>query len=235
MTTGVLCCAGAAQALAACPDANLMPRPGNLERIDTAVVCLVNEMRESHGESPLQPNAQLQAAAQGHSAQMGAEDYFEHVGPDGETPLQRMRASGYVPGGAGYAVGENIAWGTLSLATPKAIVESWVHSPEHLANMLDASFRDTGVGISTHPPASLANGQEGAIYTQDFGVIIKSGAARYNLRSFQPPRSDKGYGSTRRKGRNRHRLGKRHRPRHRGAARRAGRKRAHQRSRRRRR
>lgn len=213
-----------------------MPQPGNLDRIRAAVTCLVNQVRESHGESPLQPNAQLQAAAQSHSDDMAAEDYFEHVGPGGDTPLDRMRASGYVPSSsAGYTVGENIAWGTLSLATPKAIVAAWVQSPEHLANILDASFRDTAVGVSTHPPASLANGQEGALYTQDFGVIVKSGAARYNLRPLQSTRSDKGHGSTRRKVRNRHRLGKRHRTRHRRTAGRAGRKRAHQRSRRRRR
>ena len=232
----MLCCAAASPALAStCADANLMPQPGNLQRVRTAVVCLVNEVRESHGESPLAQNTQLQSAAQGHSDDMAARDYFEHVTPAGETPLDRMRAAGYVPGDAGYAVGENIAWGTLSLATPRAIVESWVHSPEHLANMLDASFTETAVGVSTHPPASLAGGQEGAVYTQDFGVIVKSGAARYNLRPLQTKRRSKGYGSTRRKVRNRHRLGKRHRPRHRRAARRAGRKRAHQRPRRRRR
>ncbi len=72
---------------------------------------------------------------------------------------------------AGYEVGENIAWGTLSLATPRAIVAAWMASPAHRANILDANFRETGIGVTPRPPASLAHGQAGAIYTQDFGVI----------------------------------------------------------------
>ena len=74
--------------------------------------------------------------------------------------------------------------------TPRAIVAAWMASPGHRANILDARFRDTGIGVSPHPPASLADGQAGAIYTQDFGVIIGClDAARtrcsglYNLRS----------------------------------------------------
>ena len=42
-------------------------------------------------------------------------------------------------------------------------------SPGHRANILDPRFRDTAIGVSTHPPFSLARGQAGAIYTQDFG------------------------------------------------------------------
>jgi uncharacterized protein YkwD len=247
--------ATSAGAAAACPDANLIPQPGNLARVRAAVVCLVNEVRERRGETPLRADARLEAAAQGHSEDMTAKDYFEHIGPRGDTPLDRMRANGYAPGaGVGYEVGENIAWGTLSLATPRAIVDGWVHSPDHLANILDARFRDTAVGVSTPPPAFLAQGQAGAVYTQDFGSIVTGGAARYNLRPSQTrgqrrrpkaaepghstlplTRRHKGYGRSRQKGRNRHRLGKRHRKGHRRVARGAGRKRAHQRSRRRRR
>jgi len=215
-----------------CADANLMPRLGNLDRVRAATECLVNQVRERHGENPLRENGRIEAAAQKHTEDMAFGDYFDHIGPRGDTPLQRMRASGYVYNRRiGYEVGENIAWGTLSLATPAAIVEAWVHSPEHLANILNARYRDTAIGVSPHPPASMAHGQAGAIYTQDFGVIITGGAARYNLRpSSTTTRSDKGHGSTRRKVRDRHRLGKRHRAGHRRAAGRAGRKRAHQRS-----
>ena len=72
----------------------------------------------------------------------------------------------------GYEVGENIAWGTLWLATPESIVESWMNSPEHRANILDAHYLDTGMGVVPEAPPSRAEGQAGAIYTQDFGVII---------------------------------------------------------------
>jgi uncharacterized protein YkwD len=226
-----------------CTATNATPNAGNVEQVRAAVVCLVNRERERAGEGALAPNAQLQQAAQHHSEDMAARDYFEHVGPGGDTPLDRMRSAGYVPGGEGYEVGENIAWGTLGLSTPRAIVASWMASPEHRANILDPRFRDTGVGVSTHVPAAMGHGQPGGLYTQDFGAILTGRAARYSAKGTPrynlPPsttkRRNKGYGSTRRKVSHRHRLSARHRARHRRAAGSAGRKRAHQRPRRRRR
>jgi uncharacterized protein YkwD len=84
-----------------------------------------------------------------------------------------MRQAGYIfSSRIGYAVGENIAWATLGLSTPQAIVAGWMSDVGHRANILEAKFRDTGIGVSPHPLASLAHGQAGAIYTQDFGRII---------------------------------------------------------------
>jgi uncharacterized protein YkwD len=79
---------------------------------------------------------------------MAIGDYFEHDGRHGDTPLSRMRATGYIfSSRIGYAVGENIAWATLWMASPKAIVGGWMATPEHRANILDATFRDTGIGV----------------------------------------------------------------------------------------
>ena len=101
---------------------------------------------------------------------MATRDYFDHVGPGGDTPLSRVRRCGYVYSPqVGYEIGENIGWGTLWEATPRAIAAAWMASPAHRANILDARFRDTAVGVSPHPPSSLARGKAGAIYTQDFG------------------------------------------------------------------
>ena len=47
-----------------------------------------------------------------------------------------------------------------------------IASPEHIANILDASYRDTGLGVVAAAPASLAQGQSGATYSQEFGVIV---------------------------------------------------------------
>ncbi len=179
-----------AHVAATCPNANLTPQPGNIGLVRAAVLCLIDQERERHGESALQPNAKLARAAEGHSREMAAEDYFSHVAPDGETPLQRMRASGYIANPqVGYVVGENIAWGTLWLATPQAIVDAWMASPGHRANILDAAYRETGVGVAPHPPASLAVGQAGAIYTQDFGVVIAAGhsSSRRSAGDSAPP------------------------------------------------
>jgi uncharacterized protein YkwD len=156
-----------------CADAGLAPSPQNLERIRTATLCLVNRERAANGEAALRASPQLQQAAQGHTESMVTNDYFEHLGPGGQTPLQRMRAAGYIYNSQiGYSVGENIAWGTLALGTPRSIVAAWMASPGHRANILDGHYRDTGIGVSSRPPSSLAHGQNGGIYTQDFGVLV---------------------------------------------------------------
>jgi len=155
-----------------CAHAQLTPTAQNIKLIRAATLCLINRERVANGERPLRPNRRLRRAAQAHTDSMAFGDYFEHVGPAGQTPLARIRGAGYISSRAGYEVGENIAWGTLSLSTPRAIVATWMASPGHRANILDPRYRETGIGVSPHPPAALAHGQSGAIYTQDFGVII---------------------------------------------------------------
>lgn len=156
-----------------CPDAELRPDREDLDRIRQATFCLVNRERTVRGESALRFNANLQAAAQGHSESMAAGDYFDHIGPGGQTPLDRIKAAGYIYSSrVGFAVGENIAWGTGSLSTPRAIVASWMASPGHRANILDGGYRDSAIGVAPQALASQAHGQPGGMYTQDFGVIV---------------------------------------------------------------
>jgi uncharacterized protein YkwD len=155
-----------------CQNTGLTPEPGNVGLVEAATLCLVNQERARNGELPLAPNAQLQQAAGSHSDGMVSGDYFSHVAPDGETPLARVQAAGYLPNPqAGYTIGENIAWGTLYLATPSAVVAAWIASPEHLANILEGTYRDTGIAVTPAAPPSLAHGQSGAVYTQEFGVV----------------------------------------------------------------
>lgn len=157
-----------------CENTELTPQEGNLPAVAAATFCLVNQERARHGELPLRLNADLQEAAGAHSREMVSEDYFAHVAPDGRTPLARVRDTGYIPSSEdGYTIGENIAWGTLQLSTPKAIVAAWIASPEHLANILEANYRDSAIGIAPAAPASLANQEDGAVYTQEFGVIVR--------------------------------------------------------------
>jgi uncharacterized protein YkwD len=153
-----------------CPGAELQPTEADIGSIRAATVCLVNRERADRGERPLAPIEQLERAAQAYAESMAFEGYLGDDGPHAGTPLSRMRAAGYIHGAQiRYEVGENIGWGTLWLATPRAIVAAWMASPGHRANILDARFRDTAVGVSPDPPSSRARGQAGAIYTQDFG------------------------------------------------------------------
>jgi uncharacterized protein YkwD len=159
---------------APCTNTKLVPNGSDLRAVRAATLCLVNRERAVHGERALVSNLHLERAAQGHADSMGFSDYFDHVGPGGQTPLSRMRAAGYIYSSRiGFEIGENIAWGTLWLGTPKAIVAGWMASPGHRANILDSRFRETAIGVSPHPPVSLAHGQAGGVYTQDFGVLVR--------------------------------------------------------------
>jgi len=157
-----------------CQNTELMPEAGNLALIQAAVLCLINTERAQHGEAPLARNRQLEEAAEGHSRELIADNYFAHVSPSGVTPVARIRETGYIPSTqVGYVIGENLAWGTYNLATPQAIVSAWINSPEHLANILEAQYSETGIGIAPAVPSSLAPGSPGATYAQEFGVIIR--------------------------------------------------------------
>ncbi|HEV7585029.1 MAG TPA: CAP domain-containing protein [Solirubrobacteraceae bacterium] len=163
----------AAGSAGGCADTDLAPATWNVERIRAAVLCLVNRERATHGEGALQTNPRIEQAAQSHTESMAFGGYFEHVGPRGDTPVDRMRASGYIYSSrVGYEIAENLAWGTGGQGTPRSIVAAWMASAGHRANILDAHFRDTAVGVSPHVPGSMGGGQAGGIYTQDFGVLI---------------------------------------------------------------
>jgi uncharacterized protein YkwD len=158
---------------ASCTDTNLVPTRANATRVEAASLCLVNVQRERRGEHALRANADLARSAAAHSQDMVSENYFSHVSPAGETPLARIKASTYLPLRSAYLVGENIALGTMQLSTPTAIVASWMKSPDHRANILNADFRDTGIGVVAQAPPKYSSGQRGATYTQQFGVIAK--------------------------------------------------------------
>jgi uncharacterized protein YkwD len=157
-----------------CQNTELTPEPQNIELVRGAVLCLINRKRAENSESPLAINPKLQQAAEGHCEELIADDYFAHVSPSGETPVDRIRDTGYIPSASdGYVIGENLAWGTYQLSTPQAIVAAWIASPGHLANILETQYTETGIGVTAAVPSSLAEGAPGATYAQEFGVIIR--------------------------------------------------------------
>jgi uncharacterized protein YkwD len=161
--------AASAASTAPCADATLMPNSANLARVAAATLCLINQQRGIYGESALRVNTALTSAATKHSQDMVAKNYFDHTGPAGDTMQSRDQAAGYLRPGAGYTIGENIAAATGDLATPQQIVTSWMNSSGHRANILNATFRDSGIGVAAAAPALLGSGP-GATYTQDFGA-----------------------------------------------------------------
>jgi uncharacterized protein YkwD len=157
-----------------CQNTEITPEGANLALARAAVLCLINQERAAHGIAPLAANHRLEQAAEGHAQELVQDNYFAHVTPGGVTPVDRIRETGYIPGPeAGYVIGENLAWGTYTLAKPSAIVAAWVASPGHLANILESQYQETGIGITPAVPVSLGEGEPGATYAQEFGVIIE--------------------------------------------------------------
>lgn len=123
------------------------------------VLMLVNAERWSHGQlPPLKGQANLDAAADGHSQAMGVRNFFMHCDPDtGSTPWLRMTAAGY----AWNAAAENIAAG---YATPLAAVQGWMTSPGHRGNILSTGYREVGTGyhLDNPDPANVRQSADGS-------------------------------------------------------------------------
>ncbi|HWH13025.1 MAG TPA: CAP domain-containing protein [Solirubrobacteraceae bacterium] len=148
-----------------CQNASIIPTASNVGLIDAATLCLINKARQAAGLVALVEDPALDRAAVAHSKDMVAENYFDHVGPDGLGPDQRVLASGFA--GSRTLVAENIAAATLSAATPAATVASWMASPDHRRNILDPALRWTGMGVAAGVP-SMLGGLPGGTYTEDF-------------------------------------------------------------------
>lgn len=103
------------------------------------VVRLVNEARVQNGLKELTYNWELSRVARYKSQDMKDNGYFSHTSPVYGTPFQMMKAFGITYRSAG----ENIAKGQRS---PQAVVNAWMNSPGHRANILNSSFTQIGVG-----------------------------------------------------------------------------------------
>ncbi len=168
LATAALALASAAPASAdpVCPGSDLQPTAANLDQVEAATLCLVNIQRAQAGLGALIANSVLQGAALQHSQDMVKNNFFSHDSSSGEDFEDRILRFNYAPPNTQWVAGENIAWGTLSLSTPDAIVVSWMNSPEHRANILNNQYRELGVGIV---PSTPSGDPTGATYTADFG------------------------------------------------------------------
>ncbi|MGW6057835.1 CAP domain-containing protein [Streptomyces sp. NPDC055189] len=120
-----------------------------------AVLRLTNAERTAAGLRPLSPDPLLTVAAQNHSADMIARAFYAHTAPDGGEPWHRASAAGSTH----RSIGENIACGQR---TPAEVVDGWMNSPGHRANILKPSFTHLGVGFA-------GGGSAGTYWTQLFG------------------------------------------------------------------
>ena len=106
---------------------------------ENEVIRLVKEIRTENGLKPLTANWELSRIARYKSEDMYNNRYFDHTSPIYGTPFQMIRDFGL----SYRSAGENIAYG---YGTPTAVVNGWMNSSGHRANILNASYTQIGVG-----------------------------------------------------------------------------------------
>ena len=160
--------ASAAPAVAAattCSGAGRSPASQSRAAATHTTLCLLNRERRVHGARLLRLDGKLGRAAGGHAKDMVGKHFFAHESLDGSTFDVRIKRTGWMRSHRSYTVGENIGYGSGSLATPRAMVAAWMHSASHRANLLSRSFRLIGIGVANGAPS----GGGGATYVTDFG------------------------------------------------------------------
>jgi uncharacterized protein YkwD len=159
---------GVGTGAAGCSGTQLQPSTANAGAVKTAILCLLNVERSARKLAPLRTNARLAQAATLHSRDMVARRYFSHVSLSGETFVVRIKRAGYLDGARAWTLGENLAWGSGSLASPTRIVQGWMQSPGHRANILNGQFREIGIGLAFGVPVDGID--SGATYNTGFGA-----------------------------------------------------------------
>jgi len=139
--------AGAKQAIKA-------PNLTSVKTVEKQVQVMVNNERAKVGLSPLALNLQLSTMARAKSQDMIDKGYFSHQSPTYGSPFDMMKSFGFTY----MSAGENIAEGQ---PTATEVMNSWMNSAGHKANILNKSYSEIGVG--------LAKKSDGTCYwTQDF-------------------------------------------------------------------
>ena len=153
------------------PTATITPSPTNTppatntptcvilnSAFESQVLTLLNQERTSRGIPALTINNQLRNAALKHTQDMACNDFMSHTGSDGSSPGNRITAAGY-----DFSTwGENIAAG---YTTPASVVDAWMDSTGHRANILNPNFNEIGIGY-VYNSASFYD----HYWTTDFGA-----------------------------------------------------------------
>ncbi|WP_455827515.1 CAP domain-containing protein [Pseudomonas graminis] len=108
--------------------------------------------------TPLSWNDDLAGAANSHTRNMANGNFFDHLDHDGRTPGDRAELAGYTA----KNIGENIAAG---LDTPRRVVDGWLASPGHCANLMNPQFRELGAAYAMDPKSDA-----GIYWTGVFGT-----------------------------------------------------------------
>ena len=161
---------GIAPASAAAECAEEGPEAADLSefQIETSVTCLINERRSDSGIGRVRDNVRLRHAAVEHSQAMVSQGFFSHNSLNGRSFVDRIELSGYMRGARSWYVGENLVWGSGELSTPAKLVEAWMDSPAHRANLLRGRFKEVGLGVQRGTPND-ASEENGVVVSSEYG------------------------------------------------------------------
>ena len=121
------------------PTAAPTQQPSTEAELERAVFDLVNQERAKNGLDALKWAEDLAAVARAHSADMINRGFFSHTNPDGQSPFDRLKNAGI----SYKSAAENIAYGQRSA---EAVMNSWMNSSGHRANILNKNLKEIGVG-----------------------------------------------------------------------------------------
>ena len=148
----------------ACPGSEALEAP--VARQVAAMECLVRYARAQAGLPPLRKSRLLDRAA----ALKADEDVrcgeFSHT-PCGRPFLHVFERAGYVRPAGGWSVGENLAWGSGSASTPRAIMLLWLDSPGHRRNLLSQDWQE--FGLARIAPDAFLSRPDAVIWVNAFG------------------------------------------------------------------
>lgn len=179
---GAACALGASPRAIAQPGATEKPPALSAARLEKAIHDSVNRERRARKLKPLVWDGRLAGVARGHSRDMAKRGYFGHDSPEGESFGGRYRKARYIcavrDGKTTYRGAENI-WRGAQYASvtvvngaqrfdwrsqaeiARTVVEDWMNSPGHRANILTARLTRQGIGLVVAPDLQI-------YVTQDF-------------------------------------------------------------------
>jgi len=131
-----------------------------------ATLCLLNEERASRGMKPMHFDKKQQKAANRHNRVMIKQNCFSHQCPGEKDMVGRSAAAGYLPCTCTWGVAENLAWGEGGNASPQSVVDAWMGSSSHRANILNPKYDEIGIAVADGSPEGSG---AASTYTADFG------------------------------------------------------------------
>ena len=151
---------------AARPRSSAVPKA----QLQVALLGQINAFRAAHGLARLRVSGALNAVANGHSAQMARLGYFSHDSANGQSFSSRIARAYSSRGYRRWSVGENLVWGGPDIGAARAF-QLWLASPPHRANLLNAGWRQVGLGaVHASSAPGVYGGRPATIVTADFGV-----------------------------------------------------------------